>query len=124
MLNIKLDEEANIAILEPEGKLSEADFRAVADIIDPYIEKTGKLNGIIIYVKSFPGWYSFSALLNHMKFIRDHHRKVAHVAFVTDSPIGSLAEHVGSHFVNAKVRHFDFDELDEAINWASTENNT
>ena len=123
MLNIKLDERASIAILEPDGELSEADFKAAADIIDPYLEKLGQLNGIIIHVKSFPGWDSFSALITHFKFIRDHHKKVSHVAFVTDSPIGEIAEHVGNHFVNAEIKSFTFNELEESIRWISDGNN-
>lgn len=48
MLSINLNEVESIAILKPNGELSEDDFRSAAKIIDPYIEKSGKLNGIII----------------------------------------------------------------------------
>ena len=47
MLNVHLDEKESIAILEPNGALSEKDFELAADIIDPFIDKTGKLDGII-----------------------------------------------------------------------------
>lgn len=120
MLNINLNLEEGIVLLEPEGALSEEDFTAAARIVDPYIEKAGKLNGVLIHVKSFPGWDSFAALIKHLRFVKDHHQKIACVAFVTDSPIGELAEHVASHFVNAEIRHFDFDELNEANNWIKT----
>jgi len=66
MLNVKLNEPRGIAILEPDGKLSEEDFKSVAGIIDPYLEKSGELNGIIIRAKTFPGWNSFSALITHL----------------------------------------------------------
>lgn len=117
MLHVKLDEIKGIAILEPNGALSENDFKSAAKSIDSYIEKSGKLSGIIIQVKSFPGWDSFSALITHLKFIKEHHKKVSHVAFVTDSPLGGFAEHVGSHFVNAEVRSFSFNELENSIQW-------
>ena len=117
MLSVKLNEIDGITILEPDGELSEADFRSAAKIIDPYIEKSGKLKGIIIHVKSFPGWDSFSALLTHLKFVKEHHKKVSNVAFATDSPLGELAEHVASHFVSAKIKSFSFDELEKAKNW-------
>ena len=122
MLNVKLNETKGIAILEPDGKLSEQDFISAASIIDPYLEKKGELNGIIIYVKSFPGWDSFSALITHLEFVKEHHKKISHVAFVSDSPIGALAEHVGSHFVSAEVKSFSFNELEESIKWVSGEN--
>lgn len=117
MLTVKLDEREGIAILEPHGKLSAMDFQNVAKVIDPYIEQSGKLNGVIIHVKSFPGWESFSALVRHLKFVRDHHRDISHVAFATDSPIGALAEHVGNHFVSAEVQHFLFNELELSKKW-------
>lgn len=119
MLNVKLNETKGIAILEPDGKLSEGDFNSVANIIDPYLEKSGKLNGIIIHVKSFPGWDSFSALITHLKFVKEHHKKITHVAFVSDSPIGTFAEHVAGHFVNAEVKSFSFNELEKSMKWIS-----
>jgi len=117
MLIVNLIETEGIAILEPDSELSEADFISAAKIIDPYIEKSGKLNGIVIHVKSFPGWDSFSALIKHLKFIKEHHKKVSHVALATDSPIGEFAEHVASHFVSAKIKSFPFSELEKAKKW-------
>ena len=122
MLDIKLNKTDGIAILEPNGKLSKEDFKTVANIIDPYLENAGKLNGIIIYVKSFPGWDSFSALITHLKFIKEHHKKISHVAFVSDSPIGAFAEHISSHFVSAEVKSFSFNELEASIKWILGDN--
>jgi len=117
VLSVKLDEKKGIAILTPEGELTEDDFRHAAKIIDPYIEKSGELNGIVIRVKSFPGWDSFQALISHMKFIKEHHKRVSHVAFVTDSPVGGLAEHITGHFVSAEIKSFSYDELERSIDW-------
>lgn len=117
MLHVKLDETNGIAILEPNGALSENDFKSAAKSIDSYITKSGKLSGIIIQVQSFPRWESFSALTAHLKFIKEHHKNVSHVAFVTDSPLGGFAEHVGNHFIYAEVRSFSFNELENAIQW-------
>ncbi len=119
MLNVKLDEENGIAILEPDGALTKSDFESAAKVIDPAIKQAGKLNGIIIHVQSFPGWASFAALITHFRFIKEHHRKVAHVAFVTDSPIGNIAEKIGGHFIEAEVKEFAFNELEQARNWIS-----
>ncbi|VAW84070.1 hypothetical protein MNBD_GAMMA18-1431 [hydrothermal vent metagenome] len=123
MLNINFDETNNIAILEPDAELSEADFTSAARVIDQYLGKSGKLNGIIIHVKTFPGWDSFTALVTHLKFIKDHHKRVSHLAFVTDSSIGLFAERVGSHFINAKVKNFDFNEFDKSVEWIMGDNN-
>jgi hypothetical protein len=117
MLKVELDAVSGIAILEPVGELSKSDFVSAAKAIDPYIENTGALNGLIIQVRSFPGWDSFSSLIAHLKFVREHHKKVSRVAFVTDSPIGSIAESVASHFVNAEIKTFEFGALAIAKEW-------
>jgi len=119
MLKVTLDEAKSIAILEPDNALSEEDFKSAAGMIDSYLEKSGGLKGIVIYTKEFPGWDSFAALVSHFKFIQEHHKKVTYVAFVTDSPIGSLVEHVAGHFVHAEIKNFTFSELKESIQWIS-----
>lgn len=117
MLKIELDENRSIATLQPEGALSEQDFESVASIIDPYIAKSGPLKGIIILTKNFPGWVSFGSLIKHFKFVKDHHKKVSHIAVVTDSVLGDFAENVASHFVSAEIKHFAFSELKNAQDW-------
>ena len=121
MLNVELDKATGIAILRPDGALSQNDFESAASIIDPYIETSGKLKGLIISVKTFPGWKSFDSLLKHFKFVKAHHRKVLHVAFVTDSVLGDFAEKIAEQFVSAEIKHFAFDELGKAQNWILTD---
>lgn len=117
MLNIELDSEAGLAIVRPEDVLSESDFDTVASVIDPYLEERGKLRGLIIYTKDFPGWESFGAMLKHFKFVKDHHQKLSHVALVTDSRIGNVAEKIAGHFVAADVKHFPYSQFADARSW-------
>ena len=119
MLSVKFDEKNLVAVLQPEGPLSESDFQSAAKAIDPAIEKSGRLNGIIIYAKSFPGWDSFSALVSHLRFVKDHHKKVSRVAFVTDSPVGKFAEPIASHFVKAEIRLFPYQDFEQASEWVA-----
>jgi hypothetical protein len=117
MLNIELDTETGLAIFQPEGTLTAADFQAAAELIDPWLEENEKLSGLIIRTKQFPGWESFGALISHVKFVRNHHRQISHLAFVTDSHLGDLAEKIGNHFVAAEIKHYPFDEFDSARQW-------
>ncbi len=117
MLNVQVDTETGIALLEPQGALTQSDFETAAAQIDPFIEELGKLNGLIIHVEHFPGWDSFGALSSHLKFVREHHREIKRVAFVTDSPIGKLAEKLASHFVDADVKEFPFSQMEQARAW-------
>ena len=117
MLEISLDDKSKIVILKPNGALSQDDFKEVTRVINPFIEKAGKINGVIIYTESFPGWDSFMGLLEHLKFIKEHHKKISYVAFVTDSAVGEFAEDIGNHFVSAEVKNFSFNELEDAKRW-------
>ncbi|HXK56000.1 MAG: STAS/SEC14 domain-containing protein [Gammaproteobacteria bacterium] len=117
MLSVQLITKVGIVILEPDGALTVGDFEAAAEKIDPFIEERGRLNGLIIRSESFPGWDSFAALTKHLSFVRNHHQKISRVALVTDSPIGKLAEVVAGHFVNAEVKVFKYEELEEARSW-------
>lgn len=121
MLNVRLDETTGIVSVAPEGTLKKSDFNAAAAAIDPYIEQQGKLNGLFIETKAFPGWDSFGSMISHLRFVRDHHRKIKRVALATDSPIGNFAEHVASHFVAAEIKTFAYNERDQARLWLTGE---
>jgi len=119
MIDIKLDENERVAVVQLLGKLSEEDFKLAAMTIDPYIEKAGKLHGVVLCSKDFPGWDSFSGFTKHMKFIKDHHKKVDRVAIVTDSKLANASEHIVKHFVSAEVQKFPYDQLEAAKKWVS-----
>jgi hypothetical protein len=117
MLTIKLDEQERIATLEPNGPLSASDFESASAIIDPFIGKTGNLKGLIIHTETFPGWDSFQAMLSHLTFVKEHHRKVPRVALVTDSAISNIGETIANHFVSADIRSFPYPDMDAARTW-------
>jgi hypothetical protein len=117
MLNVELDEVNGIAMLSPNGALSEKDFQSASDVIDSYIGKHGNLKGVVIHTKAFPGWESLGSLIEHFKFIKDHHKNVSHVALVTDSVLGDFGEKIAAHFVSAEIKHFPFAELANAQSW-------
>ncbi len=56
-------------------------------------------------------------MIQHFRFVRNHHRKIGKVAIVTDGQLGELAERVASHFVAASVRRFPAAEGGEAKAW-------
>lgn len=117
MLSVEIDEVNGLAILEPDGSLTKGDFESAAKVIDPYIENTDQFNGIIIHTESFPGWNSFAALASHLRFVKEHHKKISRVAISTNSVIGNFSEAVASHFVNAEIKLFSYQELEQAKDW-------
>jgi hypothetical protein len=120
MLSHELLRTEGILILRPEGSLEATDFQRVSGEIDPYIEANGKLRGVMIDAASFPGWKDFAGLLAHLKFVKDHHRKIEKLAVVSDSGVLTLAPKVASHFVQAEVRNFSHAQREEALQWIRT----
>jgi hypothetical protein len=121
MIHIKLDEDAGIVTVTPSASLNKQDFTLLANEVDPFIEKEGKLKGLIIQVESFPGWEDFAGLLSHLKFVREHHKKIEKVAAVSDGRIVSIMPKIVDHFVSAKVKYFPYESLDEAILWVQSQ---
>ena len=117
MIKVKFDKDDGIVTVIPSDSLNEQDFVFLANEVDPFIEKEGKLKGLIIQVESFPGWENFAGLLSHLKFVREHHKKVEKVAVVSDGRAVSIMPKIVDHFVNAKVKYFPYENLDEAILW-------
>ncbi|GMQ80038.1 MAG: hypothetical protein BMS9Abin03_507 [Thermodesulfobacteriota bacterium] len=117
MILYELDENEGVLTVRPEGKLETQDFLALSEVVDPFIEERGRLNGIIIVTERFPGWEDFNGMIEHMRFVRNHHRKIVKVALVTDSKIADVAESLGKHFVKASIKHFFFKELESAKRW-------
>ncbi len=106
MLRYQFHKDTGLLHLQPEGRLSQADFEGLSALVDPYIEQHGALAGIIIESKKFPGWQDLKAALEHVRFIHDHHQQIKKIALVTDSLLGDFAEDIASHFVAAEIRHF------------------
>ena len=121
MLKYELNRAEHILIIMPGGPLKSADFEKLIQEVDPYIKEKGKLKGLMIYTKSFPGWDNFAAFLSHIKFVKNHHQKVKKIAAVTDSSFLSIMRQVANHFIQAEVRHFDYADKDAALNWLKTD---
>jgi len=117
MIDYELERAEGILILQPKGRLEAEDFKKLALEIDPYIEANGKLHGILLDAASFPGWKDFAALVAHLRFVRDHHRKIEKVAVVSDSTFLTYAPAVAAHFVQADVRHFAQSHREDALAW-------
>ena len=117
MVDHELRRDEGILVMRPKGSLEAADFQKIAQEIDPYIEANGKLQGVLIDAESFPGWKDLAALVAHLRFAREHHRKIEKVALVTDSNFLTLAPQIAGHFVQADVRRFSHSQMDEALAW-------
>ncbi|MGX9789730.1 STAS/SEC14 domain-containing protein [Mycobacterium sp. MMS18-G62] len=117
MIEYELDTEHAILHVQPKSAIEQDDFTKLAQAVDPYIEETGDLAGVIVEAPGFPGWESFGAMVNHFRFVREHHKHVKKVAVVTDSALGDVVPRLASHFVSAEIRHFPAGQAEEAQKW-------
>jgi hypothetical protein len=120
MVESDLDKEHSILLVRPQSPLDQEDFVTLAHAVDPYIEATGGLDGLIIDAPAFPGWDGFAAMVAHFRFVRDHQQHVKKIGVVTDSDVGVFLEHLASHFVAATIRHFPAGQVETARRWISS----
>lgn len=111
--------DAGVIVVEVDQALRAEDFDAIAVTADPWIEAHGDLRGLVIHARRFPGWENLGGFLRHVRFVRDHHRKVKRIALATDGLLAGLAQPVAEHFVQAEIKSFHYDEVDGAVAWAS-----
>jgi hypothetical protein len=111
--------EAGVLVVELTGPLRAEDFDALALVVDPWIEARGELRGVVVHAREFPGWENLGSFLRHLRFVRDHHRRVRRVALCAGGTLAALVPRLAEHFVEAELRHFGYDDLDSAIAWAS-----
>ncbi|MGH7328766.1 MAG: STAS/SEC14 domain-containing protein [Polyangiaceae bacterium] len=114
----RLMPEFGIVLVEVKSALRPEDFDSVAATVDAWLEAHGELQALVIHTPEFPGWENFAALLHQIRFVHDHHRKIHRVALVANGNVANLAPRVAEHFVKAEIKHFDYDALDQAIEWA------
>jgi len=117
MLNHKLLLPEGMLVLEPDAPLQAADFDGLAHEIDPYIAEHGKLPGLMIHARAFPGWANLDAFLAHMRFIESHHQKIHRLAVVTNSSLLTEVPKIAAHLVRAEVKQFPESAYEDALRW-------
>ncbi len=110
--------DSGVIVVEVKEPLRAQDFDALALTADTWIEAHGDLQGLVIHAAEFPGWENLGSFVRHVRFVRDHHRKVKRIALSVDGKLASLAPHLAEHFVKAEVRSFGHDQLEAAVAWA------
>lgn len=118
-LEFEFIRDKGVLVLEPRDELEAGDFARVAAEIDPYIEESGELSGLVVIAEEFPGWDDFAALTSHFKFVREHHKNIRRVALVTTDQFLSAIPRFASRFVNAEVKRYPMEGRDAALIWAA-----
>lgn len=116
-LSFELLEVQGVLIMQPNGELESADFERLSARVDPYLAEAGILGGVMIVAEHFPGWDDLAALISHLRFVREHHRKIRRVALVTSDRLVAAVPRFASQFIDAEVRAFPIRQRDEALLW-------
>jgi hypothetical protein len=111
--------ESGVIVVEVTDPLRAQDFDALAVTADAWLATHHEVPGLVLHARAFPGWENVGSLLRHVRFVRDHHRTVQRVALAADAKLADLLPRLTEHFVQAELRHFGYDELDDAIAWAA-----
>jgi len=114
----RLVPESEIIVVEVDEPLRAQDFDALSRTADAWLEHHETLHGLVIRLRRFAGWENLGSLIRHVRFVRDHHRRIRRVAFVADGELLGALPQVAEHFVAAEVRSFASDEIERAMSWA------
>jgi hypothetical protein len=117
MVQLELRSDNGVLIVKPLGPLAADDFVTIAHTADDYIEARGALSGLMICFEKFPGWENIQGLCSHLQFVRDHHRKIRKVAFVSNSKIVKLVINIAKYFVHPEARYFKYNQENSAMQW-------
>ncbi len=117
MIKYEIIRDQGIVIIEPLSSLQQKDFEALTKDIDEYIKAHSSVNGIIIHARSFPGWENIGAFMHHFRFVKDHHKKVKRVAVLTNSLFLTVMPSIAKLFVSPSIKHFGYDQVDDAKQW-------
>jgi hypothetical protein len=117
MIHVKLLREEGVLVVSPSAKLTPVDFEQVRALVDPYIKEHGTLQGLLIDAESFPRWEEFANLLSQFSFVQEYEARIKRVAAVTDSRFLAIVPQVAEHFVAAEIRHFEYRDRDQALDW-------
>ena len=110
--------EAGVIVVEVKHALRAGDFDALSATADQWIKEKGTLNGMVVHAHHFPGWENLAGLIQHVRFVKDHYKKIRRIAVVSSARLATLAPSIAEHFVEAEIQNFAYDKLDDAIAWA------
>ena len=106
MLKIDVDQATRTVLLEPEGHLAKQDFQSLAQQVDPLINESGDLNGVLVHASKFPGWDSFASFVAHIQFVNGHHKHVKKWPYVQTLHLALWLKSWGHILYPLRIRFF------------------
>ncbi len=124
MLNTTIDETNNLILVAPKDAVSAADFESLGETLNTYINTHDRAPGLLINAEGLPHWEDAAALMAHLKVVREHQNVIPKVALVSDSALLTVMPALVDTFVDAKIRHFNAEDLEKAKIWVTRADST
>lgn len=118
-LDQHVDGERGVLTVDITSPLTSENFGILTYEVDNWIARGGVLKGIVVHVKTFPGWQNVGSFIRHFQFVKNHHRKLRRVAISSDGSFAEMIPKLAQHFVEAEVKTFGYDKLSEAQDWVA-----
>jgi hypothetical protein len=117
----RIDSAAGVVVVDVGEPLRREAVDVIAAAVDSWLADHTELPGLVLHAPSFPGWENVGALVQHLRFVGGHQRRVGRVALAVDGQPVGIAARVAGTLLHPEVRHFASGETDEAIAWAGAQ---
>lgn len=113
---IDLNDEGILTVRAREA-LNQNDFKRLAKLADPWIESHHQLQGLVIKSEKFPGWKNLKSFIEHVKFVKSHHKQINKVAFAVNGTLPKVMSQLAARLLGNKVKRFNFEDGEAATKW-------
>ena len=120
-MKIDVMAELNVIVATPDDRLTKAEIEIAREALDGYINEHDQAPSMVIVAEKAPLWEDFDALKHHLALVSSRQELIARAAIVSDSTLIWAARGVADIFTKAKIRRFTAGAKEEAIMWASEE---
>ncbi|MHC1557802.1 SpoIIAA family protein [Actinomycetospora sp. C-140] len=118
LVTTRVDPAAGVVVADVGEPLRREDVDVIAAAVDSWLADHTELPGLVLHAASFPGWENVGALVQHLRFVGGHQRRIGRVALAVDGQPVGIAARVAGTLLHPEVRQFAANELDAAIRWA------
>jgi hypothetical protein len=113
----QFDDQHGVLLLSVKNPFTKEDFETIEDIINPYYQKHGELDGIIINSKKFPYWTDAQNRRQYFNFASQNHKKFKKAALNMGGFFVKIVARIAKGRVYPEVRIFGYDKIEKAQDW-------
>jgi len=117
MIEILPQSHDNVVGIKASGTVTDADYKdVIIPKIDSVVSTYDKSRFLYYLGDDFKG-FELGAMWDDLKYASGHHEKFDRIALVGGPKWVDWTSKVFGHMVDAEIRTFEGDQLDEAWNW-------